>query len=157
MTAQKVEFQDLDKIARMIEAKVAAVSADAHTTISIVAGGQRGQALNTLIARVQAGVDRNPFYLSKDEREALKFILRGMTSEDAGTRRAAVDKAGREMLDAVLRHVLQQQNKSGKPFKALSERYAAYKRRKFGFVVPILKATGDLLGGLRVLVDRRRR
>jgi len=67
---------------------------------------------------------------------------------------AQLQRIGDKMLKVMLGHVKSQTSKGGVPFRGLTDSYAAYKRRKYGFTVPILKATGDLLGGLRVRVDR---
>lgn len=138
-------------------------------SIGIEAGG-RGE--NPMIVHVQAKLGRNPFYLTRNEREPIKaaiakvFAAQVMASlraqlgrpprpdNSADTVAAHLLRIGERMLKVMLGHVKAQTSKGGVPFRALTDSYAAYKRRKYGFTVPILKATGDLLGGLRVRVDR---
>jgi hypothetical protein len=56
---------------------------------------------------------------------------------------------------SIRRNVEEQRNPDGSAFTKLTAAYARRKQRKVGFIVPILRATGDLLGGLRVRVDRQ--
>lgn len=150
-------FEGEEKIGAAITAAIQNIGKDVDgASVSIVAGGSRGQDKNTLIAKVQAAVKRNPFYISKETREVLRFVARGLTSRDYNTRRRALDEMGQALLIGVYQNVERQRNPDGTAFKALTAAYAAYKRRKFGFVIPVLRATGDLLGGLKVLIDRAR-
>lgn len=144
-----------EHVGRALSQRIARLSADYPThTINVVAGGARGVDKNTLIADVQAGRRRNPWYLSAEAKEALRFVFRPMWADPAKTM-SQLQKAGQVILDAIRLNVARQKNKSGSGFQALTPNYAAYKRRKFGFVTPILRATGDLLDGLRVVIDRR--
>lgn len=146
-----VTMEGFDKISAIIAGKVQPIGT---TTFSVVAGGRRGQEKNTLIAQVQAARDRDPWYLSTDSKQAIRFVARGLASFDQSTVINAVSQIGKLLLDAARVNVENQRNASGSTFAELSARYAAFKRRKFGFIHPILKATNDLLGGLRVVVTR---
>lgn len=151
-----VELKD-EGGAAAIEAKInAAIGSINGTEISIVAGGTRGSATNTMIARVQAGQQRDPFYLDKQAKEAIRFAANGLMAKVYSTRKRAVEIIGELMLLAIGRNVEKQQNPGGSKFKALTPNYAAYKRRVFGSALPILKATNDLLGGLRVRITKLR-
>jgi hypothetical protein len=147
-----VELQD-DGAEAAIEAQIKSVLQGVDgATVDIEAGGARGGALNALIARVQKTFRRNPFYLDEQAKEAIRFALRGATAAQFSTRLRSLLLVGDLMKSAVLRNVDEQQNPDGSAFKELTAAYAAAKRRKHGFIVPILKATGDLLGGLKVRV-----
>lgn len=151
-----VELKD-EGAANAIEAKIkAALGSVEGTEIAIVAGGSRGASKNALIAKVQAGQMRNPFYLDQQAKEGIRFAAGGLTAAQYSVRKRAVEIMGELMLLAIGRNVERQQNPGGNRFKPLTDKYAAYKRRKFGFTVPILKATGDLLGGLRVRIQKLR-
>jgi hypothetical protein len=149
-----VDLQGENQIAGTIEAAIAAaVRGMDDASVSIIAGGRRGQAKNTIIAKVQAGLMRDPFYLDQQAMDSIKAAFNGLIASAYSTRRRALVLAGELMLNAIGRNVDRQQNPGGEAFKALTARYAAAKQRKFGFKVPILRASGDLLDGLRVLID----
>lgn len=148
-----VELQGEDGIGAAIEAAVnRAIGGFDGASVSVVAGGSRGAEKNTLIAKVQAKQLRDPFYVDEPGKESLRFVLSGLTAAAYSTRKRALDLAGEIMLNGIGRNVERQQNPGGQSFKELTEKYARAKQRKFGYVVPILKATGDLLGGLRVVI-----
>ncbi len=152
-----VTLEGQDGIGKAIEAKIkAAMGSIDGTEIAIVAGGSRGGETNAMIAKVQAGHMRDPFYLDQQAREAVRFAANGLTAAQYSTKKRAVDIMGELMLNAIGRNVEKQRNPDGGKFKGLTPNYANYKRRKFGWVVPILKATNDLLGGLRVRVSKLR-
>lgn len=139
------------------KAKAVMLSTDG-IAVSVVAGGNRGADKNALIAAVQAARKRSPWFIKKGSEtwSALRFVAGGLTSSDYSVRKRAVDQIGKLMIEAIGLNVAAQRNQDGSAFAPLTAAYAGYKRRKFGFVAPILKATGDLLGGLRVRVDRLR-
>lgn len=154
-----VQFEGLEGIQGTITAAIESRLALGTTTISVVAGGERGGAKNALIAKTQAAPrskrwKRDPFYLSQRTKERLRFLARGMASADYTTRKRATDDIGNVMLSGILENVEAQRNPGGDKFTKLTPNYAAYKRRKFGFVTPVLRASGDLLGGLKVKVER---
>ena len=122
---------------------------------AVVAGGSRGQAKNTMIAKVQQARERDPWFINRESREALKFAARGLASIASDTAAAAAQQIKTLLFDAVRTNVENMKNADGTTFRELTARYAAFKRRKFGFISPILRATNDLLGGLRVMVTRR--
>jgi hypothetical protein len=151
-----VELKD-EGGAAAIEAKLNQVLGSFEgATVSVVAGGLRGQSKNTLIARILQAAKRNPFYLDAQAMEAIRFALRGLTASAYSTRKRALEIVGELMLNAIGRNVDKQANPDGSGFKALSPNYAAYKRRVFGFVIPVTRATGDLLKGLKYVVGRIR-
>ena len=146
-----------DGVRSEIEARISQVLGSINgTTIDVVAGGSRGGTKNALIARVQTGHLRNPFYLDREAKDAVRFAAGGLSAAQYSTRQRAVGIIGDLMLLAIGRNVEKQQNPNASKFKPLTPAYAAAKRRKFGFVTPILKATNDLLGGLRVRVGKIR-
>ncbi len=154
-----VQFEGLESIGATIKGAIESLNLTGTTTISIVAGGRRGGAENAKIANAQARPrngrwKRDPFYLSARTKERLRFLARGMTSTDSGLRTRTAEDMGQVMLEGVKENAAGQRNPDGAPFTKLTANYAAYKRRKFGFTSPVLKATGDLLDGLQVKVDR---
>ncbi len=86
-----VTMTGFDAITKVIEGKVRAIGT---TEFAVVAGGTRGQAKNTLIARVQAARARDPWYLGKEAREAIRFSARGMTSAEPSTVSSAISPTG---------------------------------------------------------------
>lgn len=141
-------------------------------SLAVEAGGREE---NAMIAAVQSKWRRNPWYISKDDRKLINAKLTRAFAADVNRQVGALlgakpDEARnaaneerlvrdlRRIADSVLSgflgNVRRQTNKDGSPFAALTDAYAAYKRRKHGFTKPILKATNDLLGGLRARVDR---
>lgn len=153
-----VEIQGLgDSVAKAIQDKVTRVSQSIDgMTVAVVAGGNRGGRLNALIAAVQRGYKRSPWYINKEAMEGIRFALRGLGSNESSTRYRAFDTIGKLMLESVYRNVDRQENPDGSKFKSLTPAYAAYKRRVLGFIEPILKARNDLLGGLRVRISKDR-
>jgi len=147
-----VTMTGFDAITKVIAGKARAIGT---TEFAVVAGGKRGQAKNTLIAKVQKHFDRNPWYIGKESREALRFVARGLASPMPSTAVSATKQIGVLLLDSVRSNVEKMKNADGSTFRELTARYAAFKRRKFGFIHPILRATNDLLGGLRVEVTKR--
>lgn len=121
----------------------------------VEAGGKRGAALNALIAKVQAGRERDPFYPNKRAIEAIRFAVNGLASTTFGAVKAAEKAIGDALLISIAENVEAQRNPGGSKFKPLTEAYARRKQKAVGFVLPILRATGDLLGGLRVRSFRR--
>ncbi len=152
-----VKIEGFEQVGATIEAKLRAVIAGFDgTSINVVAGGSRGQSKNTLIAKVQQKQLRDPFYLDSQAREAIRFVANGLTAAAYSTRKRAVDLIGELMLTSIARNVEKQRNPNGAAFKRLTAAYAAYKKRKFGFIVPLLRASGDLLNGLKVVVSKQR-
>ena len=144
-----------DRIAEAIRTKLLKTNVAIGTvTIGIVPGGRRGAEKNAMIAHVQAGLKRNPWYIDKDTLTAIRFLVRGMASADPATVSAALKQTGDIMINAVRSHVEQMRNSNGSTFAELTARYAAFKRRKFGFIHPILRASNDLLGGLKAVITR---
>jgi hypothetical protein len=121
----------------------------------VVAGGKRGATKNALIAHAQANHRRDPWYLNKKTLQTMRFLVNGLTSLASSTRDMAARQIGDLLLINVGENVASQKNKGGDKFAALTAGYAKRKQRKFGFTIPILKATGDLLGGLKVRISRR--
>lgn len=151
-----VELQGEDQISGTIQAAInRALAGLDESEVAIVAGGARGSAKNTLIARVQQAWQRNPFYLDDQAKQSIAFALRGLTAGSYSTRLRALTLAGEAMKNAIARNLAAQANPDGSNFRALTEKYAAYKRRKFGYVVPIMRASGDLMDNLQVKVTTK--
>jgi hypothetical protein len=151
----EAKMEGTDQIAAAIRSKLLKTSAAIGTvTIGVVAGGSRGSAKNSLIAQVQAARKRNPWYLDRDTMTAIRFVLRGVGAEDADIP-GILRRIGGFMVDGVRNHVEQMKNANGSTFAELSARYAAFKRRKYGYIHPILSASKDLLNGLRAVVTRQ--
>ncbi len=146
-----VELQGMDKMAAVIAGKVRAAGT---IEFDVVPGGSRGPHRNALIARIQQARDRDPWYLGKEAMDGIRFASRGLTSFDATTIASSVRTISDLLLTAVRANVEAMKNPDGSTFRQLSAKYAAFKRRKFGFIHPILKATNDLIGGLKVLVKK---
>ena len=124
-------------------------------TFTVSPTGRRGSIANTLIAKVQAGRERDPFYLNKRALETVRFALNGLTSTVDSVRKAAEKQVQDAMLTSIGENFQAQKNPSGSKFTPLTPEYAKRKQRALGFTLPILKATGDLLGGLVARVERR--
>lgn len=151
-----VEIQGQEAIPGAVEAAInRAIAGLDGAAVEIIPGGQRGPARNALIARVLQSWKRNPFYLDQQGREAIAFALRGLTAGQFSTRMRALVLAGEAMKNAIQRNLERQENPDGSTFRALTEKYAAYKQRKFGFKVPIGRATGDLMDNLQVRVTTK--
>jgi hypothetical protein len=151
------QLQGLDGIARFVQLKALKVSQSLDgTRISVVPSGARGADQNAIIARAQANRGRAPWYISREDMEPIRFVAKALGSADAGVRQQAITSIGQLMLAAIGNNIAKQSNADGARFAPLTAAYAAFKRRKFGFIAPILKATNDLLGGLRVKIDRIR-
>ncbi len=125
-----------------------------NATLHLIAGGKRGADVNATIAAVQASHGRNPWYIASDDKLILKLMLMRFAVAAETVKSKALNDIGRFVLRSLLSNVTAQRNKDGSTFARLTEKYIAYKKRKFGFTVPILKATGDLLGGVRVVINR---
>ncbi len=156
----QVAFENVDSLASAIEAKISrALQSVDGVRIAIVAGGRRGQDRNTTNAQAKPlsrRWKRDPFYFNARMRERIRFAARGLTSPDYSTRKRAVDDMGEAMLEGVAENVAGQRNADASGFTKLTPNYAAFKRRRFGHVTPILRASGDLLDGLKVRVDKQR-
>lgn len=122
--------------------------------VSVVAGGARGATRNALIARAQANRRRDPFYLSDRSWPLVKSLAMGMVGKVVSIKQAAAKQIAERLMINVLENVESQRNREGDTFSPLTPGYAQRKQRKFGFTKPILKATGDLLGGLRTRIQR---
>lgn len=146
-----------EQIAKAVTFKAVQVSSALDgTRISVVPSGARGADRNATIAAVQRKHGRSPWYISKGDMEPIRFVAKSLGSADASLRQRAITTIGQLMLAAIGNNIAKQSNADGARFARLTKAYAAYKQRKFGFIAPILKATNDLLGGLRVRIDRIR-
>jgi len=130
-------------------------------SVEIVAGGRRGEAKNALIAQVQAAKQRNPWYINDDimllVRSNLHELIRQQTAFGLGRNLVGpqfLKDVGNLMVLSVQENIRQQKNKDGTTFGELSARYAAFKRRKYGFVHPILVASRDLIDGIKAVIHK---
>jgi hypothetical protein len=147
-------MEGTDRIAEAIRTAILKhKAATGIVEVAVVPGGKRGTAKNALIARVQAAMQRNPWYLDKDTMTMIRFLARGLTDEMRAPE--ALKRIGDLMVDAVRKNIEAQRGPGGKTFRELTAAYAAFKRRKNGFISPILRATGDLLDNLKAVITRR--
>lgn len=124
-------------------------------TIAIATGGARGAEKNALIARAQANRQRDPFYLPTEALAKIQALAQTMFGLARDARGPVLELIGTVMLATIQSNVDGQRNPGGQPFTPLTVAYAKRKQHRFGFVVPILRATGDLIKGLRVVIDRK--
>lgn len=147
-----VEIEGLDGLRQRIEARIRE-QAGADTEIAVVTGGTRGATKNALIAKVQAARLRNPFYLNGKALALIKAAAPALFSIGSNAKLAA-EAIGNAMLISIQENVSAQKNPDGGTFTGLTTGYARRKQAKWGFVRPVLRASGDLLGGLLVRVTR---
>jgi len=122
--------------------------------IDVIAGGTRGGEKNAMIAKVQAGLDRNPWYVSAEWLDLIRARIRSAVQQEYGATEDDLRDVGEILKRAVLSNLEAQQNKRESGFRDLSEGYAKQKQRAVGFVKPILVRTGDLRGGMSSRVSR---
>lgn len=148
--AVMMDVEGLAGLSQQIAARIQA-QAGQDVTIAVTTGGARGAEKNALIARVQAAHGRNLAYINSRAMQLIRAAIPGLFQGAAAARRTA-EAIGNAMLISIQENVAAQRNPDGSAFRPLSPNYAAAKRRKFGFVVPVLRASGDLLGGLKVRI-----
>ncbi len=148
-----VELIGMDKVADVVRSRVRSAWTGVGE-VAITVGGKRGGHLNALIAQTQKHLGRNPWYQNQDTLAKIRKVAKDAATADKPIRDSILRQIGRLLLLGVLENVRNQKNRDGTTFRELSARYAAFKRRKFGYIHPILQATGDLLGGLRVVVTK---
>lgn len=155
-----VTMEGTDQIANAIQAALVKIHLPAGS-VEIVAGGRRGEAKNALIAQVQGAKRRNPWFINDDVMGAIRALLHDLIRQQTafGLGRNLVGPSflrsvGDLMVLSVQENIRQQKNKDGTTFGELSRRYAAFKRRKFGFVAPILVASRDLIDGIKAVVTK---
>jgi hypothetical protein len=122
--------------------------------IAVVAGGKRGAETNAMIAKVQAEHGRNPWYLDATWRTEIVRMCRLASQAPGGWVDADLVALGERLLQAVRDNAARQANKGGGSFRPLTEAYAKWKASRHPGQ-PVLRASGDLLDGLRVEIDRR--
>jgi hypothetical protein len=128
--------------------------ASGDAVVSVMTGGRRGADENAMIAHVQADARRNPYYIGKERLFEIRRVVKKAWESPEGITEAVLRQIGKMMIEAIEANVGAQRNKSGSPFAPLSKAYAAAKQRRFKRNLNILEATGDLIGGLRVVVAR---
>ena len=152
-----VRIEGGDEFQRALEAKInAAIGSFNGTVIDIVPSGKRGQAANTVIGNVLKSQERNPFYLDAQAKDAIRFAMRGLMAAQYSVRQRAVEIVGEVMKLSVARNLDAQKNPGGGAFRPLTTVYAAFKQRRFGYIVPIGRATGDLMDNLRARITKVR-
>jgi hypothetical protein len=152
-----VSIEGLDAMPGAFEAAVnKALGPVDGTVIEIIPDGKRGTTANAMIAHVQAAMQRDPFYLDEQAKEALRFPAAGLAAAQRSTVRRNLELIVELLINAIRRNVEKQRNPSGAPFRSLTAAYAKEKRQRFGFVVPILRASGDLLDGLKGRISKLR-
>ncbi len=140
-----------DAIRRVIARKLAAFR---EATVDVVAGGSRGGPTNAMIAAVQRGHSRNPFYFDSDTRAVIKTMVTAALARDEGITHDDLTAIGGLMLRGVRSHFEAQKNPGGSTFRALTPAYAEAKRKRFGDK-PILEATGELRDAMSLRVNVR--
>lgn len=135
-------------------AKAMTEAAGDSAEIGIQTGGARGADLNALIARAQANRGRDPFWFPADVVKQLRDRIQRAMSVNVTARQAVYQGIGQAMLAAIQSNVDAQRGPGGTSFRALTPEYARRKQRKFVFVTPILRATGDLMKGLKVVITK---
>jgi hypothetical protein len=151
-----VEIEGLDQIEQRFAERVAAVMPE-PIVFEVKAGGARGGAKNAMIAHVLASMGRNFAWVNPKTKAQIGLAARGLFSTAAAaaaTKRNAIETIKALLLVGIGENVQAQRNPGGGTFRSLTANYAAQKRRLHGFVTPIGKASGDLLGGLHVEVRR---
>lgn len=151
----QVDTRSVGFIEKQIADRLKAAMPPGDVVFEVYAGGTRGGAQNAMIAAVQAALDRNPFYVNDKSKAAIVEAIRKLFDSSRGVRAMAENTIKQLLLIAIGENFQAQRNPNGGKFRPLTAAYAAAKRRKFGFVTPVLKATGDLLGGLKVRVTRK--
>jgi hypothetical protein len=149
-----VKIDDTGALEAITKKAQAAMRRADGVTIEVVAGGRRGAAENTRIAVRQAELGRDPFYVAKDVRKEIAKVAPGVMSPVPAVVRKALTLMQDLLLVGIHRNVERQRNADGTPFTPLTAPYAKWKLRRFGFVRPILRATGDFLDGLRTRVKK---
>lgn len=152
MLAPNVRFHAVTDIGGLIKDVLTTFGNDLDVKFNVTTGsGSRSEQTNALIAVVQAENGRNPFYLNQQQ----SAVVVGQVAKIATGKGFNWRTVSDSILTFIKQNAAAQISASGYPFKPLTAAYAQRKKRQFGFVTPILRATGDLLGGLRVRVDRR--
>jgi hypothetical protein len=82
------------------------------------------------------------------EKRLTAALVKGRTPSIAGMSAGAWREAMRAYMTRALEKIDSQRQSSGAPFGRLTESYAEWKRNKYGFAIPILKATGQLVENL---------
>ena len=147
-----VEIEGLDQLEQRFAERVAAVMPE-PVVFEVKAGGARGGAKNAMIAAVQASLGRNAFWVNPKTKAQIALAARGLFGRAANARQS-IETIKTLLLVGIGENVAAQRNPGGGTFRSLTANYAAQKRRLHGFVTPIGKASGDLLGGLHVEVRR---
>lgn len=145
---------NVDSLAELTRAAILRASASRHQpsfSVGLTGGGRRGQAVNTVIAKVQAKSRRNPFFFAPEWRSYFRELARMARKE--GAFYDVANEIGEILKRMVRENVEHQENKSGSQFRQLTPAYALAKMRRFGNQ-PILRASGDLLDGLATVVTR---
>lgn len=87
-------------------------------------------------------------FAAEVEKRAQAAVDKGRDFPVDGTAAAAMRKAMKEYIKIAAKKIKSQTQTDGSGFVELSEDYAWYKEEKFGFVEPILVATGQLRDNL---------
>ena len=148
-----VSVEGLDGFEARFAEKVAQLLPQ-ETVFEVKAGGARGGSQNAMIARVLAAAGRNFAWVNPKTKAQVALAARGLFAATATGRRKAEETIKALLLVGIGENVQAQKNPGGGAFRSLTANYAAQKRRLHGFIAPIGRATGDLLGGLKVEVRR---
>ena len=138
--------------------------ASAPKSVAVSFAGERNQT----IASAQSEADRNPFFVTRRDLNTVQSILAsGMTqltragSVNARALHTALQDVGDMLVNVYRAHIHRRQSAGDPPVdvpasphqtKALTEKYAKWKRKKFGTSVPELIASGEFIQSMRVTV-----
>lgn len=148
-----IEIEGLDQLEQRFAERVAQVMPE-PIVFEVKAGGKRGGAQNAMISHVLASMGRNFAWVNPKTKGQIALAARGLFGAAAATKRGAVETIKALLLVGIGENVQAQRNPGGGTFRSLTANYAAQKRRLHGFVTPVGRASGDLLGGLHVEVRR---
>jgi len=149
-----IQTEGLTHEASDLMASAMTEAAGESAEIGIATGGARGAELNALIARAQANRGRDPFWFPSNVVDDLRERIRRALGVNGPARAAVYQGIGNVMLTTIQSNVDAQRGPGGTSFRSLTPEYARRKQRKFGFVTPILRATGDLMKGLKVVITK---
>jgi hypothetical protein len=154
MPAIYLNTEGLSSEASDLMASAMTEAAGESAEIGISTGGVRGADLNAIIARAQANQGRDPFWFPPAVVEELRGRILKALGVNSGARGAIYQGIGNVMLTTIQANVDNQRGPGGVSFRALTPEYAKRKQRKFGFITPILRATGDLMAGLKIVITK---
>lgn len=161
----RIEAQGLDQVASAIKLLEETLGPRSYDGVELLDTGRDDGALNTEILLKQRDLfgrdvvtagdkevkEIGQAYVDRIIAEVDNVLNRQATGkkttgrESAVVDRLALTDAIKKYMEIITTRIEKKVNASGSPLKKLSPGYAAWKLRVFGFVEPILKASGQLL------------